>query len=149
MSYIKIENKLNNFINDYQNKFKNEFIYLWTILLLSYHENMDEKIIDNFDNFNKLDNNILKVLEKLIKEYDIFYEDFIIDFFFKMSKKKSKFNLYEHIIKSLMILSSTNNISYKAYFIFFLKKDYHKKNKIDIMNELLTLNNMIIDYLKN
>lgn len=150
MSYIKIENKLNNFINDYRNKYKNEFIYLWTILLLSYYHDKYKKIIYNFEYINKLSKNNLKILEKLVKNNDIFYEEFIINFFYNINNKNVKFNIHEHIINNMMLISSNNeNTIHLAYFIFYLNYNFNKSNKIKAMQDFLELNNIISNYLQD
>ena len=140
--------KLNNFINEYNFKYKNKFIYLWIVILISYYEDKFNEILEIYLNLEKLSNKRLLTLQKLIKNNDIFFEENIIDFFYRLKNKKCNFNIYDFVIESLNLIDiSKKKIEY-VYFVYMLRINFNKKQK-ECLQELLIFNNMVVKYLKN
>lgn len=143
-----VKENINKFITEYNFKYKSKPIYLWSIILISYYNNRFEMIIDIYKKIQTLTNKRIKVLENLINNHDIFFEEYIIDFFYKLKFKNYKFEIYNFIIESLMLISQVKgNINY-IYLVFFSKLSSNK-NQIECLKELLVFNNMVVNYLKD
>ena len=140
--------KLNKFINEFNFKYKSKPIYLWSIMLISFYNNRFDMIVDIYKQIQKLSNKRIKVLEKLINDNDIFFEEIIIDFFYKLKFKNYKFDIYNFVIESLMLINQAKgNIDY-IYLVYFSKLNTDK-NQVECLKELLVFNNMVINYLKD
>ena len=140
--------KLNKFINEFNFKYKSKPIYLWSIMLISYYNNRFEMIVDIYKQIQKLNSNRIKVLEKLINDNDIFFEEFIIDFFYKLKFKNYKFEIYNFVIESLMLINQANGHIDYVYLVYFSKLNT-EKNQVESLKELLVFNNMVNSYLKD
>ena len=140
--------KLNKFINEFNFKYKSKPIYLWSIMLISYYNNRFEMIVDIYKQIQKLNSNRIKVLEKLINDNDIFFEECIIDFFYKLKFKNYKFEIYNFVIESLMLINQANGHIDYVYLVYFSKLNT-EKNQVESLKELLVFNNMVNSYLKD
>tara|TARA_B110000879_G_scaffold211743_1_gene305413 strand:+ start:2867 stop:3307 length:441 start_codon:yes stop_codon:yes gene_type:complete len=140
--------KIDIFINEFNLKYKSQSIYLWAIMLISYYNNHFEMIVDIYKQTLKLNDKRIKVFEKLISNNYIFFEEYIIDFFYKIKFKNYKFNIYNFIIESLMLISQSRKKIDLVYLVY-LSNLNSTKTQIECLQELLIFNNMVINYLKN
>jgi len=139
---------IDKFIKEFNYKYKSKPVYLWSIMLISYYSNRFEMIVDIYKRIQKLTIKRIKILENLISNNDIFFEEYIIDFFYKLKFKNYKFEIYNFIIEALMLISqSKGNIDY-IYLVYFSKLNTNK-NQVECLKELLVFNNMVVNYLKN
>ena len=140
--------KLNKFINEFNYKYKSKPIYLWAIMLISYFNHRFEMIVDIYKQIQKLSEKKIKVLEKLINNNFIFFEEVIIDFFYKLKFKNYKFDIYNFVIEALMLISQAKGKIDYVYLVYFSKLNTNK-NQVESLRELLVFNNMVINYLKD
>lgn len=140
--------KLDKFIKKYNLKYNSKPIYLWAVMLISYYENEFEKIVDIYERILNLKQKKLNVLEKLISNNSIFFEEYIIDFFYKLKFKKFTFDIYNFVLESLTLINKAKGDIDFVYLVF-LGKLNPCKSQVECLQELLVFNNMVVNFLKS